>query len=169
MKQRGATAMQKKYFVNPLEFTAALTTVVVSAVLACSLIFIGRPGSALLFIVIALLFLKVSLTAGAKVAIGPDGITRSVLGKTVLSFTWDEIAEVGVAGSRIFNKGNKEKSGTLYIYFSKTPMDDQERFQMMLKWPPKDKIYLEHDKYRMDFIQVLYGKTIQKYNAGRLK
>lgn len=43
MKQRGATAMQKKYFVNPLEFTAALTTVVVSAVLACSLIFIGRP------------------------------------------------------------------------------------------------------------------------------
>ncbi|MBT9777339.1 hypothetical protein GPL15_12575 [Clostridium sp. MCC353] len=161
--------MEKKYFVNPVEFTAAMCTVIVSAVISCSLVYIRRPVSALVFFLIALLFLKVSFTTGAKITINPDRITRSVLGKTTISFTWDEISEVGVAGSRIFNKGNKEKSGTLYIYFSKTPMTDEERFQMMLKWPPKDKIYLEHDKYRMDFIQTMYGKKVQKYNTGSLK
>ena len=161
--------MEKKYFVNPIEFTAAISTVAIAAVIACCLLYIRRPVSALVFFVIALLFFKVSLTAGAIITINPNGINRSVLGKVRNTFTWDEISEVGVAGSRIFNKGNKEKSGTLYIYFSKTPMTDEERFQMMLKWPPKDKIYLEHDKYRMDFIQTMYGKKVQTYNTGSLK
>ena len=161
--------MEKKYFVNPIEFTAAISTVAAAAVIACSLLYIRRPVSALVFFAIALLFFKVSFTAGAIITINPNGITRSVLGKVRNTFTCVEISEVGVAGSRIFNKGNKEKSGTLYIYFSKTPMTDEERFQMMLKWPPKDKIYLEHDKYRMDFIQTMYGKKVQTYNTGSLK
>lgn len=161
--------MQKKYFVNPIEFTAAITTVIVTAVIAVCLLSIKRPVSALVFFFISLIFTKVSLTTGAKITINPEGVSRSVFGKVTKSFAWDQISEVGVAGSRIFAKGNKEKNGTLYIYFSQVPLTDQERFQMMLKWPPKDKIYLEHDKYRMDFIQTMYGKKVQKYNTGSLK
>lgn len=161
--------MEKKYFVNPVEFTAAISTVIVAFTMAFSLLYIKRPVSALFFFGIALLFLKVSFTTGAKITISPEGITRSVLGKATKTLTWDEITEVGVAGSRIFNKGSKEKCGTLYIYFSKTPMDDQERFQMMLKWPPKDKLYLQYDQYRMDFIQALYNQKVHTYNTGSLK
>ena len=40
---------------------------------------------------------------------------------------------------------------------------------MMLYWPPKDKLYLQHDKYRMDFIQSIYGRKIQKFNTGKVK
>lgn len=161
--------MQKSYFVNPVEFAVAMCTAVVAAVIACCLIYISRPVSALVFFGISLLFFKVSATTGAKITIDPETITRSLFGRVTESFRWDEVVEVGVAGSRIFPKGNPNKSGALYIYFSKTELTDDERFQMMLNWPPKDKLYLAHDKDRMDFIQVLYGKKIQKYNTGSTK
>ena len=161
--------MEKKYFVNPTQLAAAGATALATAVLAVTLMGLRRPVSALVFLVIAVVFGRIALETGAWIVVNPDGVSRRLFGRTAMSMTWDEMGEVGVAGARIFNKGNPDKTGTLYIYFSRTPMTEEERFSMMLSWPPKDKLYLQHDKYRMDFIQSIYGRKIQKFNTGKVK
>ena len=80
-----------------------------------------------------------------------------------------ESAETGAAGSKILNKGNPNKTGTVYIYFSPTALDDNERFDMMLKWPPKDKLYLRYSEARLNFIKTGCGMDIVGYNIGKLK
>ena len=123
----------------------------------------------MVFLAIALLFFKIALDAGAKISVGKDGVSRRLFGKTTHSFKWEEIAETGAAGSKILNKGNPNKTGTVYIYFSPTALDDNERFDMMLRWPPKDKLYLRYSEARLNFIKTVCGMDIVGYNIGKLK
>lgn len=161
--------MEQKYFVNPREFIVSAATAIGSAIIAGICIMLGRYFSALIFAAIALIFLKMTLDAGARLSVGQTGITRRLFGKVTHQISWEEVAEVGIAGSKVFNKGNPSKTGTVYIYFSQEPMDDQERFNMMLKWPPKNKLYLSYNKSRLDFVKTVSGKEITGYNIGKLK
>ena len=88
----------------------------------------------------------------------------------VLEFraTWNEIAEVDVIGSKVLNRNNTKKCGTLYLIFSPEKLDDDKRFDMMIKWPPKDKIYLKFTKDRLMDLQWFYSKPVEKYNIGML-
>ena len=161
--------MEQNYFVNPLELAIAAATAAGSGAIAGVCLFLGRFLSALVFLAIALLFFKIALDAGAKISVGKDGVSRRLLGKTTHSFKWEEIAEPGAAGSKILNKGNPNKTGTVYIYFSPTALDDNERFDMMLKWPPKDKLYLRYSEARLNFIKTVCGMDIVGYNIGKHK
>lgn len=161
--------MEQNYFVNPLELAIAAATAAGSGAIAGVCLFLGRFLSALVFLAIALLFFKIALDAGAKISVGKDGVSRRLLGKTTHSFKWEEISETGAAGSKILNKGNPNKTGTVYIYFSPTALDDNERFDMMLKWPPKDKLYLRYSEARLNFIKTVCGMDIVGYNIGKLK
>ena len=161
--------MEQNYFVNPLELAIAAATAAGSGAIAGVCLFLGRFLSALVFLAIALLFFKIALDAGAKISVGKDGVSRRLLGKTTHSFKWEAIAETGAAGSKILNKGNPNKTGTVYIYFSPTALDDNERFDMMLKWPPKDKLYLRYSEARLNFIKTVCGMDIVGYNIGKLK
>lgn len=161
--------MNKQHFlVHPFKLAVSLATALTAAVLGFSLIAI-RPVSAAVFFAISLLFLLVALSAGAMISVEPEGVRRQVLGKTTKFLSWEEIAEIGVAGSRIFAKSKKDKTGTLYIYLSERILTDEDRFQMMLNWPPKNQIYLQHTKARLDALQLHWSKKIQSYNAGNLK
>lgn len=161
--------MEQTYFVSPREFAVSAATAAGSAAIAVICIILGRYLSALVFAVITLVFLKMTLDAGARLSVGQTGITRRLFGKITHQISWEELSEVGIAGSKVFNKGNPAKTGTVYIYFSKEPMDDQERFNMMLKWPPKDKLYLSYNRSRLDFVKTVSGKEITGYNIGKLK
>ena len=161
--------MEQNYFVNPLELAIAAATAAGSGAIAGVCLFLGRFLSALVFLAIALLFFKIALDAGAKISVGKDGVSRRLLGKTTHSFKWEEIAETGAAGSKILNKGNPNKTGTVYIYFSPTALDDNDRFDMMLRWPPKDKLYLRYSEARLNFIKTVCGMDIVGYNIGKLK
>ena len=158
--------MKKNYYIDPLQLFASVFTAFFGLLIGITLIFIGRYFSAAVFIIIGAIFSYFTFETGAMIAVDQEGVRKSFLGKELLYLKWSDIAEVGVAGSNILNKGNEKRTGALYIYFSGSAMDDDERFNMMLKWPPKDKIYLRYDKDRYDFIQSIYGKKINKYNTG---
>jgi hypothetical protein len=160
--------MNHRFIVNPFKFWLGLSTFLVSGVLAFCMFLIARPLSATLFMMITLLFLFITLLYGCSIIINDKGVTKKLFGKVINFIPWSEIEEVGVIGTKVFNKNNKDSTGTLYIYISRKKMTEEEQFKMMLKWPPRGKIYLQHTKKRMDVIQLLWSSKIETYNTGKL-
>ncbi|MDE6203827.1 MAG: hypothetical protein K2O16_05170 [Lachnospiraceae bacterium] len=154
-----------RYILHPFKFTVSLITAALCLVLSVCEFLISRPFSAAVFIGTALLFSLTALYNGSRITVCNDGIHWSVPGIKRRFIPWDGMKEVGVFGSRLFS-ANKNRAGTLYIYFSTQAMTEEERFQMVLHWPPKDKIILQYSKERMDTIQLLWSREIQTYNAG---
>ena len=159
---------EKKYFVNDTLFAFGLIYFVFLTAIAMALLTIGRYFSAIVFALLGLPFLVVAFRYGSLVKVGKDGVELSFLWIKRRSFTWDEINEVLVAGTKVLNRGNEKKCGTLYMIFSKEQMEDEERFQTMLNWPPKDKIYVKFTKDRLMDIQWFYSAPIARYNVGML-
>lgn len=158
--------MKKTYLVDTFKAVVSIATVLFSLTIVFSLIIIHRLGSAAVFLLVGLLFLKPMLTYAASVCVDQTGIRCFLPWKTLKTFTWDEIGEVGVAGTKLFTGKNSKNTGALYIYVSKTAFTDEDRFDMMLHWPPKDLIYLTYSKQRLDEIQMRFSNKIQTYNAG---
>ena len=63
---------------------------------------------------------------------------------------WEDIREIGVCGLKISLKNRERRGqrhpGTLFLYVSPEELDEDGRFGMILKWPPKDKIYLKYER-----------------------
>lgn len=93
-------------------------------------------------------------------------VIKKLLGFVLTSIKREEIREVGVVGLRVF--GNKKRTGTRYIYFSRERMDERERFGMCLKWPPGNKIYMTWNRKRYLATQTYWDSRIEEYNAGNL-
>jgi len=127
---------------------------------------VQRPGSAVIFAVIGIVFAALAVLYGSVVHIGPDEVRRTIAGRCVGRLRREQIREVGVAGSNLFHRNNPNKTGTLYIYFSERSMTEDDRFEMMLNWPPKHGIYLTYDSQRMDFIAPLWDRPVETFNAG---
>ena len=160
--------MKKTYLVDTFKAAVSIATVLFSLMIVLSLITLSRPGSAAVFFLIGLLFVKPVLTYAASVCIDQAGVRSFLPWKTLQSYTWDEVGEVGVAGTKLFTRKDSKNTGSLYIYISKTVLTDEDRFDMMLQWPPKDLIYLTYSKQRLDEIQMRFSNKIQTYNAGGL-
>jgi hypothetical protein len=159
---------KNSFLANPLKLIISIVTVIISLILAGTLFYIWRPGPALLFLLIAVIFLIESFFCGAIVSVSNEGIKQIMTGKCIKEFRWAEIQEIGVIGSNLFTKTAKDEHGTLYIYISKKMMNQQDRFDMILKWPPNDKIYLQYTKQRICSIQMQWNSKIDTYNTGNL-
>ena len=159
---------EKKYFVNGTLLVFALVYFVFLVAISFSLLSIGRVYSALVFALLSLPFLVVAFRYGSTVRIGKDGVELKFLWKRRRFIPWEEVREVLVAGTKVMNRGNTKKCGTLYLVFSPQEMDEEERFQTMLKWPPKDKIYLKFTKDRLMDLQWFYSSPVARYNVGML-
>ncbi len=159
--------MTRTFIINPRQAIINGATsgfcILVALVMAISL---GHPGSAAIFFIIGVIFVKPFLDSVGTVTLGPERLTRKLPFRPDFSMTWDEIAEVGLAGESVLNMGRSNRPGTIHFYFSGTVLDDDKRFDMMMHWPPKDKIYLTWSKKRMEFIRPLCGRDIIKYNTG---
>lgn len=160
--------MERKFIVNPLQCVAAWISAAFLGLLAGTMVYIHRPGSALIFLALAVVFAVIGALGGACIHLDKTGVHKTLFGVAVRTLRWDEIAEVGVAGTRVFNRIHPEKTGSLYIYFSPVSMNENERFQMMLKWPPKDKLYLIYDAKRFHAVQTFWNQTVETYNTGNL-
>lgn len=160
--------MKKTYLVDTFKAAVSIATVLFSLMIVLSLIILSRLGSAAVFFLIGLLFVKPVLTYAASVRVDQAGVRSFLPWKTLQSYTWDEVGEVGVAGTKLFTRKDSKNTGSLYIYISKTALTDEDRFDMMLHWPPKDRVYLTYSKQRLDEIQMRFSNRIQTYNAGDL-
>ena len=162
--------MKKTYRIDAFKAVVSFATVLFCFTIFVTLIIIHRFGSAAVFFLIGLLFINPLLAYGARIAVEPTGIRYLLLWKTIRFFRWEEIAEVGIAGTRVLRKKDSKNLGTLYIYISKTALTEDERFDMMLNWPPKkDTLFLTYSKQRLDAIQMLFSNKIQTFNAGDIR
>ena len=156
------------YRVDPFKFAVSLCTCAVSLVVAlCLLLALSRPGSAAVFLAIALLFLLVAATYGARIRVSDEGVERvSLLGRVTKRLAWADIHEIGVAGTSVFRKDDRKHPGTLYIYFSERKLTEPERFDLMLKFPPRSMLYCTYSRQRMEAIQLRYSGKIETFHAG---
>lgn len=158
----------KKYRVNSSLFALGIGYSAFLVTIAVTLVVMARPVSAIIFFLLSLPFFLLIYRYGSTVCITEEGISLSFLGKERKSMKWDEIGEIAVCGQKIFNAGNKKKTGTLYIIVSREQLDDGERFDMMLKWPPRERIYFRFSREGLFEIQLHYTTPVEKYNIGML-
>ena len=158
--------MKNRFFADPYKLAAAAGTILVFLLLCLWNVLRGDLFG-FFFLLPALPFIYVAYLYGTMVEVREDQLMIRRPGKAVRSLPWTEIAEMGVIGTKVFNRSNPEKTGALYIYFSLVALDDESRFQMALKWPPKEQVYLLYTKERMDYIRPFWFGKVQKYNAGR--
>lgn len=159
---------EKKYYVNESMALFAVVYALFLLAIAIATIYIKRYVSSLIFFLISLPFFFLIYRYGSRVYINDEGITLKFFKKEIRKMRWDEMREVSVCGQRVLNHNNKKKCGTLYIIFSKEKLDEEKRFDMMLKWPPKEKIYFKFSKEALFNIQLHYTAPVEKYNIGLL-
>lgn len=157
------------FIVNPLLSAACISVVLLCSVVAVILVSLRDYVASVIFAVIAAVYFIVGINYFSFVSFSEHGVLLSFLGIKRRFFTWDEISEAGVAGSKLFNKDNKKKVGTLYLYFSKEKMTENERFNMMLKFPPKNKIYLCYTEKRLKAIRWFFDGKLAYFNIGDLE
>ncbi len=161
--------MKNHYVVNPFKCVVAVTFAVIFFMLGAAMFSIKQPVPAVIFIVLGVVYTVAALINGAVVHVDEKGINKSVFGIVTMIFKWEEVNEIGICGTNAFNKHHPNKVGTLYIYISRNELDEQERFDMIFKWPPKDKIYLVYNKKHLEAIQMLSENKIEAYNVGNLR
>lgn len=158
--------MAKRYIIDPILLTLSSLVCVFCLAMAVVLLSLARPGSATVFGVIAVVFASIAATYGATVEVDKKGVRKMLFGRILWEKTWEQIGEVGVCGTRLFKDPKSKNVGSLYLYFSEEPMDENGRFDMVLKWPPRKKCYLLHRYDRLQAVQLLWDKKIETYNAG---
>ncbi len=162
-------AKKTRFFVNPTLLLVALATWAILTISAVVVLPLGRYVSAAIFFLIGLLFLAVAVGNGIVVSVEPEGLARSVLGRRVNLLPWEQIRELGVCGTKPFHAEKTDRVGTLYIYAASEHLTDKERFDMVLRWPPKDKVYLLYSEERLTAIQLRWSGKITLYNSGSLR
>lgn len=158
----------QRFVVNPFKCLLGTVCAVFFAVMGVTMAVIGRPLSCAVFLALGAVFAVIAVQAGAVLELSGNGVCRRVLGRPGKALRWDEIAEIGVGGTKVFNRRNPDKVGGLYFYFSPAAMTESERFEMMLKWPPSDKLYMIFDDRRYRAVQTYWNGTLEKYNTGKL-
>ena len=140
------------YQIHTAKFIVALSTSILF--LACVLVAVKheKPVASIVFSLLFILYFYVCFwVVGARVTVDETGVWMHTLGIKLKRYTWEEIKEVGVAGIRVVN--GKNKTGSIYIYFSEEKMDDVQRHKMCLEWPPKKCIYLKYTAERFHCVQ----------------
>ena len=136
--------MKQSYLVNPIKCFIASLTALTFLILSVTMVIIVRPFSSAVFAALSIIFIAVALQNGSRIYVNEQGVQRFLLGRRIRSFMWEEIGELGICGTKVFHKKHPERAGTLYIYASKQSLSDEERFHMILKWPPKNQIYMTY-------------------------
>ena len=119
------------------------------------------------FLVLAAIFLVLFIQNASTITITDDRVSRSFLGFRRGTISWSEIRELGLIGENVFSH-HKNKTGHKYIYFSPKEMTEKERFDMIVKWPPKKMLYVEYQERTLEYAMTRWGKELKSYNAEDL-
>lgn len=96
--------MNGHFIVNFFKSAAATVVFVVFFFFSIVMFLISRPVSAILFLVIGAVFGYVALINGMTVNVDENGISKSLFGFVTMKFNWEDVAEIGVCGTKVFNK-----------------------------------------------------------------
>lgn len=122
---------------------------------------------ALVFLAIAIVFGFVFHENASVITIDRQNIVLSFLGKQRIQIAWSDVKEMGLIGENVFSH-KKGKTGDKYIYFSPYEMTEDQRFKMIVKWPPKDMLYMEHGEKQLEGTMSIWGKDLKTYNVEDL-
>lgn len=161
--------LKKEFLAHPLMAAVCFVIAATGALIGGCLVYLGRPGSAAVFFCIGLAFFFISVPYASVIAVDEHGLVKRFLGRELLRLPWDEIAEVGIAGTKVFNSMNRQKTGTLCIYFSRRQMTDDDHFNMLLRWPDRDIPFLTYNLKRLQAVQMCWKGEITFYNAGDIR
>ena len=128
----------------------------------------GSGVAAAVFLAVGAVFVWLLFRYASTLTVDSDGVRLGFLGMTRKTIRWDDIREVGLIGENVFNHGKKKKTGDKYIYFSPVRMDADERFDMIVKWPPKDKLYVEYSEKALEYAMTCWHGQLETYNVEDL-
>ncbi|MBR6085781.1 MAG: hypothetical protein IKP61_09255 [Spirochaetales bacterium] len=158
----------RKHLVNNVMFIVGVSYFVVLVAVSIALLTISRPVSALIFFLIALPFVLLAFRYGSTVTFDENGVNLRFLGIKRNQIRWKDLKDVCVCGTRVLNRINRNKCGTIYMIFTDKHIPENKLLDMMLKWPPKGKIYLKFTKDRLLEVQMHWSRPVQKFNIGSL-
>ena len=136
-------------------------------IFALALLCADRPAGAMICLIFSVVYLLGAALNGALVRIDSSGISRCILWLPPQYYRWEQLAEIGVFGTKLFNLRNRNNVGTLYMYFSTGAMTEEQRFRMVLHWPPKQ-IYFSFKSSHLELVRYFWEKDIVGYNVGEL-
>ena len=120
------------------------------------------------FLAIAALFGFVLVRYGSVLCIDDEKLELKFLGLSRKAMPWSRVREVGLIGENVFSHGKNKKTGDKYLYFSPVKLDADERFRMIVKWPPADKFYAEYSEKLLAYAMTIWGKELEAYNVEDL-
>ena len=159
----------KVYLTDPLKSAASGITAAFCLAVVIAAVSMEEFIAAGVFAAITMLFGYIFVKSCRLMRISKEGIETSFFGLGWKRLTWKQIGELGCCGMKVFKDSKSKRSGTLYIYFSEKPLTDEERFDMVLKWPRPDIPHLSYSRKRLDFIQYQWDDEIVFYNADRAR
>lgn len=159
--------MSKNITVDPVKCVLLALFAGCFLISALALMTVGSRIAALLCLALAFVYLAGAAANAAVVHVDEQGISRRLLWFPPKSYRWDELHEVGVFGTKLFNRRDPSKVGTLYLYVSKEPLTDDQRFNMVLRWHFKQ-IYFAFQPSLLTLIRRFWGGKIVGYNVGDL-
>ncbi len=160
--------MKNQYQVHTTKFIIYSILLLTFLPLGIYLFILGYPIHGAISTIISLYYGIHGFKNGATIQVNESGIKYCLFGLYRTSLSWSQISEVGLVGINPFNKRKPEKTGALYIYFSKEKLCEEDRFNLILKWPPYKLMYVSHTPERLEVIQAYWSNTIETYNIGNL-
>ncbi len=158
----------KKLMVYPVKFAVAVSIALALWALSLVGLFSGLRGEAGLLFALSLPFLYIIYVYGSVVTMDEEGLTLSFLGIRRRHLPWAQVREVGILGPSVFSEKQK-KTGTPYLYFSEKELSKDELFQLGLRWPPKNLIFLRYTLNRVTVLQQYWTEELRFYNEGQVE
>ncbi|MCF0132266.1 MAG: hypothetical protein HUJ72_00215 [Blautia sp.] len=117
------------------------------------------------FLIFALIYGCMFYHNAKEVTVTDDAVTLSFLKKPLKQYKWEEVQEIGLIGEKLYSKA-KKNAGHLYFYFSKKNLTIPERLRLVMKWPPKDMIYVEFSEELYSYLCMNWKRGVINFNAG---
>jgi len=122
---------------------------------------------AVIFVLLFIVYLYIAFKNGSLIHVDGNHVYRVFPGGGT-SLGWSEIQETGIVGLKVFGREGRKYTGTKYIYFSDHRLTEKELFDMCLKWPPKDMLYMRFSHKRIAAVQRYWAEEVTLYNTGNL-
>lgn len=149
--------MKHYYICDLVKFILACLGFIVFTGLVCGCIINHSYVIAIVFVVLDSVYIYMAIKNISIIHIDDEKVEKRTFGKTVLSFEWEDINDVGLVNKR-------------FVYFSKDEMTDDDRRRMCFDWPPKDKIYFRAGKKAENAVGLLWNrrdKLFIRYKSKR--
>lgn len=154
--------------VDRLKFIGSLITAGGGMAAAFVCFYLNYWVAGFCFMVIAGVYSVMSDHLGAVISIGPAGVQKRYLSGRTRDMEWTEVKEVGIIGLKVLKKRDSMKTGSMYIYLSAEEMTEEVRFDMALRWPPRDVMYFKFSFSLIRNVQQYWKNDVILYNTGAL-